>query len=134
MPVYTLCFNNILETGSMPSKWVEGIIVPIFKNKCDSLSVDNYRPITLFSCIGKLFTAVLNDRLNTYLEEFYLLNENQAGFRRNNSTTDLIFTLHCIMICLEPKRKKDILRLYRLLKGFRLCMAGWPLEEAAANK
>ena len=54
MPHYTLLFNSILETGIMPSKWVEGIIVPIFRNKCDPLSVYNYRPISLLSCICNL--------------------------------------------------------------------------------
>ena len=92
MPLYVLLFN-ILETGIMPSKWVEGIIVPIFKNKGDPLSADNYRPITLLSCIGKLFTAVLNERLTTYLDEFGLLDENQAGFRRNYSTSYHNFSL-----------------------------------------
>ena len=106
MPLYTLLFNNILETGIMPSKRVEGIIVPIFKNKGDPLSVDNYRPITLLSCTGKLFTAVLNDRLNTYSEEFYLLNENQAGFCRNYTTSDHIFALHCSIDLLRAQKKK----------------------------
>ena len=106
MPLYVSLFNSILQTGIMPSKWVEGIIVPIFKNKGDPLSADNYRPITLLSCVGKLFTAILNDRLTTYLEEFYLLNENQAGFRKTYSTSDHIFTLNCIVELLRSQKKK----------------------------
>ena len=106
MPLYTLLFNVILETGIMPSKWVEGVVIPIFKNKGDPLSVDNYRPITLLSCIGKLFTAVLNNRLNAYLEEYNLLNENQAGFRSGYSTTDHIFSLNCIIDLLRAQKKK----------------------------
>ena len=67
MPLYTLLFNVILETGIMPSKWVEGVVIPIFKNKGDPLPVDNYRPITLLSCIGKLFTAVL--KASSHIDE-----------------------------------------------------------------
>jgi hypothetical protein len=39
----------------------------------------NYRPITIVSCLGKLFTAILNARLNDYTEEFMILKENQSG-------------------------------------------------------
>lgn len=48
------------------------------------------------SCFGKLFTAVLNNRLNRYLENMNILNEEQAGFRKNYSTTDHIFNLKCL--------------------------------------
>ena len=50
-------------------------------------SPDNYRGITILGCFGKLFTAVLNNRLNTYLENM--------GFRKGYSTTDHIFNLKC---------------------------------------
>jgi hypothetical protein len=42
-------------------------------------------------CLGKLFTAILNNRLNTYSESFLLLNENQCGFREGYSTLDCIY-------------------------------------------
>jgi hypothetical protein len=38
--------------------------------------------------LGKLFTAILNARLNDYTEEFMILKENQSGFRQNYSTLD----------------------------------------------
>ena len=49
------------------------------------------------SCFGKLFTAVLNNRLNRYLEDMNILNEEQAGFRKSYSTTDHIFNLKCLI-------------------------------------
>ena len=39
-----------------------------------------YSAITMHSCIGKLFTSVLNNRLDKYLEEYGLLAEEQAGY------------------------------------------------------
>ena len=45
----------------------------------------NYRPITIVSCLGKLFTAILNARLNDYTEEFMILKENQSGFKQSYS-------------------------------------------------
>lgn len=118
LPFYVQLFNSILDTGIIPTSWVEGIIIPLYtcKNKGNSMDPDNYRPITLLSCLGKLFTAVLNNRLNAYLEEYGLLNENQAGFRKQYSTTDHIFTLHCIIDLLRFQKKKIIVHLSIFLK------------------
>ena len=74
--------------------------------KRDPLNPTRCRPITLLSCMGKLFIAVLNKRLNSYLEEMNLLNENQAGFRQNYATTYHIFTLHCMIELLRFQKKK----------------------------
>ena len=76
LPIYFKLFNQILETGHFPNQWSTGCIHPIYKNKGDRENPANYRPITILSCLGKLFTAVLNSRLNDYLEESYLLKEN----------------------------------------------------------
>ena len=73
------------------------MISPIYKNKGDKASPDNYRAITILSCFGKLFTATLNNRLNNYLESMNLLCEEQAGFRKKYGTTDHIFNLKCII-------------------------------------
>ena len=80
LPLYTSFFNLIFETGIMPDAWLEGIIKPIYKKKGDPLQPENYRPITILSCFGKLFTAVLNLRLTRFLNEHETLAENQAGF------------------------------------------------------
>ena len=58
--------NIVLETGIIPDSWIEGIIRPIFKNNGDPKNPENYRPVTILSCFGKLFTAVLNLRLKQY--------------------------------------------------------------------
>lgn len=54
-----------------------------------------YSPI--LSCLGKLFTSVLNNRLTAFLEENNILDENQAGFRKGYSCSDHIFTLHALI-------------------------------------
>jgi hypothetical protein len=99
-PVYRNLFNLILNTGLVPDEWCIGSIKPIFKNKGDRKDPDNYRGITLLSCMGKLFTSILNNRLNSYAENINLISEAQAGFRSCYSTTDHIFTLKCLVdIC-----------------------------------
>jgi len=59
-----------------------GINKPINKNKGGFKDPKNYRPITIVSCLRKLFTAILNARLNNYTEEFMILKETQSGFRQ----------------------------------------------------
>ena len=111
MPIFLKVFNLILKTGILPEKWTTGIIIPIYKNKCDKDNPDNYRGITLLSCFGKLFTSGINRRVSMYLEEYDLIGEEQAGFRSGYSTLDHIFSLNVllILICL---RTKDSLSVY----------------------
>ena len=106
LPIYASLFNHILDTGHIPDQWLEGKIQPIYKNKGDSLDPNNYRPITLLSCLGKLFTATLNERLSNFLEENDLLRENQAGFRKHYSTVDHIFSLYSLIEILKNEKKK----------------------------
>ena len=94
---FTKLFNLVFASGFIPDEWSLGFISPIYKNKGDKASPDNYRGITILSCFGKLFTSVLNDRLNQYLENMNILNEEQAGFRKHYSTTDHIFNLKCLI-------------------------------------
>jgi hypothetical protein len=50
----------------MPSSWLIRMIKPFYKNKGDKFDPKNYRPITIVSCLGKLFTAILNERLTEF--------------------------------------------------------------------
>ena len=58
---------------------------------------NNYRGITLLSCIGKVFTALLNQRLTRFLDAIGAIGDEQAGFRQGYSTIDHVFTLHSIL-------------------------------------
>lgn len=90
-PTYCKLFNRILETGIFPDSWAEGVIIPIHKKGAKD-NADNYRRLTLVSCFGKLFTSILNSRLQIWSEG--KLNDNQFGFRKNHGTLDAIFALH----------------------------------------
>ena len=93
----TQTFNVILLSGHIPNEWATGVIKPIYKNKGEINDPDNYRGITLLSCLGKLFTSVLNERLSVFIYSNQIMSEAQAGFRKGYSTTDQIFTLKCIV-------------------------------------
>ena len=96
MAFYVKLFNIVFETGIFPDAWQEGRLKPIYKNKGERNKPENYRPITILSCLGKLFTSFLNNRLTKFVERYDILNHNQVGFRKEFSTTDHIFTLHLL--------------------------------------
>lgn len=72
-------FNVVFDSGIGPTNWTVGIINPIYKNKGDATNPINYRPITLLSCLWKLFTAILNNRLQKYVDRYDLINHYQSG-------------------------------------------------------
>ena len=106
MPLYLKLFNLVLNTGYTPEKLSLGIIQPIYKNKGDPNNPDSYRGITLVSCLGKVYTAILNERLNSFSDAIELITKSQAGFRKGYSTLDNIFCLYSlIQIYLMSGRK-----------------------------
>ena len=92
----TKLFSVILDTGIIPTEWTIGIIRPIYKKKGSINDPDNYRGITLLSCIGKLFTSIINERLSKFLNNNKLLGEEQAGFREKYSTIDHFFYMQVL--------------------------------------
>ena len=118
-------FNVILDSGKFPSKWKEGIVIPIHKNG-SQVDPNNYRGITLSSCLGKLFCHVLNNRINSELESKSFLKLEQAGFRKNHRTSDHIFILRTIIdkYVLKSKNGSKLFACFiDLKKGIRYSLA-----------
>ena len=106
LPIYVKLFNTVFDSGIIPSAWLEGIIRPIYKNKGDIKNVENFRPITILSCLGKLFTSMLNNRLTEFVDKNNELSENQAGFRKGYGTTDHIFVLNSLIEIMKKTKQK----------------------------
>ena len=104
--VYTKLFNVIFDTGLVPESWTLGNIIPIFKNKGTVTNPENYRPITLLSCLGKLFTSILNARITKYVEEGDIIDHCQAGFRKGFSTLDNLFILQSLIDISKSQKTK----------------------------
>ena len=97
--VFARCF----EQEEIPEEWARGLIVPIPKN-AEVRKVENYRGITLLSIVGKVYVAVLNDRLKRWMESSKVVVEEQAGFREGYSPVDQVYVLSEIIQ--RQKRKK----------------------------
>ena len=81
---------EIWEKEEMPEDWKRAIIHPIFK-KGDRSKCGNYRGIALLSVGYKVYANILLERLRPYVKE--VIGDYQAGFKRNRSTIDKIFSL-----------------------------------------
>ena len=99
-------FNLVLRTGHVPEEWSIGLIVPIFKKKGSKLNVNNYRGITLLSCLGKLFSAIINNRLTKFVENRKIIGEEQAAFREGYSTLDHAFVFNELINIYLHKNKR----------------------------
>ena len=97
LELYTDIFNVILKCGVVPQQWCIGYIHPLYKNKGDPNDPNNYRGITITSCLGKLFTTLINSRLGKFVEDMELIGPEQAGFRSGYSTVDHIFVLNSLI-------------------------------------
>ena len=73
-----------------------GLICPIYKagSRTDP---SNYRGISLLNCIGKIFTAILNNTLSEWVEGNNLLPEEQFGFRKNRRAVDCVYILNTVI-------------------------------------
>ena len=61
----TQIFNVVLLNGHIPNGWLISIMKLIYKS--DINYPDNYRGITLLSCLVKLFTSIINERLTAFI-------------------------------------------------------------------
>ena len=93
-PMFTKLFNVILVSGVIPEAWSQGLIVPIYKKKCEVTDPNNYRGMSLLSCIGILFTSLISQRISQYVEHCELLGAEQAGFWKGFSIMDHLFVFN----------------------------------------
>lgn len=110
-------FIRLRELESVPYEWNKGIIIPIHKKgkKCD---LNNYRGITLDSCVSKIYNRLITKSISTFLEENNILSEIQGGFRADHRCEDHIFTLKSIVTCRHAENKQTFLAFLDFKKAF----------------
>ena len=86
-------FNLSWSSHSFPSIWKTSSIIPIHKMGKPLDSPASFRPISLTSCVSKLFERIILSRLLFFLESNFILSPRQAGFRLGGSTFDQILYL-----------------------------------------
>ena len=85
--------NELWTRCIFPEDWRSANVIPLPKPGKDRRNPENYRPISLTSCFGKIFERMVGKRLEWFLETNNLLSKFQSGFRKNHSTYDHIVRL-----------------------------------------
>ncbi|GBN61274.1 RNA-directed DNA polymerase from mobile element jockey [Araneus ventricosus] len=76
-----------------PLSWLKAIVIPIPKPGKDKQDPNNYRPIALTSCLGKLLERMVGTRLMHVLENSKWFTPSQSGFRKRRGTIDNLLEL-----------------------------------------
>ena len=84
-------FNWINSTEQVPKDWAKSLVVMLYKDG-NAADPNNYRGISLISCLGKLFLSMWTQRITYHVDP--RLAEEQGGFRAGRSTVDQIFTFN----------------------------------------
>ena len=85
-------FNIYFEKECFPNFLKIAKILPFYKNG-DKTEPDNYRPISLLSCISKLFEKLIFKRISNFAAKNNLIDKHQFGFRSNHSCTQAILSI-----------------------------------------
>ena len=81
-------FNLSWTLHSFPSIWKTSSIIPIHRMGKPLDSPASFRPISLTSCVSKLFERIILSRVLFFLESNSILSPHQVGFRTGRSTLD----------------------------------------------
>ena len=92
-PIHSL-INKCIDTCTFPNALKLADVVPIFK-KNDMLNKMNYRPISILSCISKIFEKLLISQLRIYFDDIF--SQYLSGYRASYGCQDVL--LHFINIC-----------------------------------
>jgi hypothetical protein len=100
-----ILFNLSLSQCKYPSKWKIAHVMPLFK-KGDNSLISNYRPISLISCVGKVFERAVLKYISNYYLDNRLIYKYQSGFQKGHSTVHQLVELYD-NICTAVDRKED---------------------------
>jgi exonuclease III len=94
-PQLTKIFNIIFRSRTYPKEWNKGTITPIYKNGAKH-DPNNYRGITVNSVLSKVYSTVLRNRLEKFVEDKSIINDTQIGFKKKAQTSDHLLVIQAL--------------------------------------
>ena len=87
-------FQNVFEKFSVCDDLEVGVILPLFKGKrAKTNNKDNYRGITLFPTLCKIYEMILLNRPEKYAAQIGFFSEMQFGFQEGVGCIEASFTI-----------------------------------------
>lgn len=102
----TMLFNKSLEAGVFPIMWKIANIVPIFKSG-DRADCTNYRPISILSCVSKIFESVIYDYLYYQVKPF--ISDKQHGFIKKDQLSQICWNIRITFVKFLPRVDRSTL-------------------------
>ena len=84
--------NRSFEQGVFPESLKTAQVTPVHKKE-DTLTISNFRPISLLSVFSKILEKSMYNRIYSFLCKHKLINTTQFGFRSKHSTEHALISL-----------------------------------------
>ncbi|KAK8773123.1 hypothetical protein V5799_012368 [Amblyomma americanum] len=104
----TQFINDYWEKGTAPEEWkhATAVMIPKPGNK---LQLENLGPISLTSCLGKLFERIVVRQLQRHLEEKGHYKDSMFGFRAKLSTQDVLVQIKKEVLTQVPYNGENVI-------------------------
>ena len=89
----TILFNRCLNEGIFPNIWKIAHVTPLHKKGPENLC-NNYRPISLLSCVGKVLERCVHSCVLNYLKVNNIITPSQSGFTPGDSTVNQLTSIY----------------------------------------
>ena len=139
-PLTHIC-NLSISQGIFPEQLKIANVILLYKSD-DSMSFNNYRPVSVLCVLSKIFEKIMYNRVAAFLEIFKILHDNQYGFRKKSSTHVALLTFidkvieaiekgeYAIGVFLDFSKAFDTVDHQILLNkldhyGIRVCALSW---------
>ncbi len=99
-------FNLSLESAKFPDPWKLANVLPMHK-KNDKNLVNNYRPISLLSCVSKVFEKIVFRHVFNFFRDNLTITVHQSGFIPGDSTVNQLVHLYHVF-CEALNKGKEI--------------------------
>lgn len=133
-------FNASFNGADIPQTWRHAIVIPLLKAGKPASEIASFRPISLTSCVVKLFERMITERLYNMAEQQQWIVNQQAGFRKARCCEDQVLKLiqrisdgmqhkpaqKTVMALLDFSKAYDRTWRERLL--LKLCRLGVPMQ------
>ena len=106
VPSLTRILNISLGSSVFPQQWKNANVNPLHK-KGDRAVINNYRPISLLSCVGKIFERLVFKYVFNFLRDNMLISLHQSGFIPGDSTVNQLAHIYHLL-CEALDNKKDV--------------------------
>ena len=99
----TFIINKCIIDSSFPDDLKLADVIPLFK-KDDMLNKQNYRPVSILSCVSKVFERLLIEQLELYFSTIF--SPFLTGYRKHHGCQDVL--VHFVTICQKALDNGDV--------------------------